>query len=40
MFAIEDREDGELKDGHNDAVSSVWCTFEGICKGAPGEDIV
>lgn len=40
LFAIEEREDGQLRDNHNDVVSSVWCTFEHLCKGGPGEDRV
>lgn len=40
MFALQDREDGQLDGAHNDAISSVWCTFQDQCKGGPGEDRV
>ncbi|KAH7138619.1 hypothetical protein B0J11DRAFT_574581 [Dendryphion nanum] len=36
MFSAQDREDGQLDGPHNDAISSMWCTFEPNCKGAPG----
>ena len=36
MFSMTNRPDGELRGKHNDAVSSMWCTFDGGCKGAPG----
>jgi hypothetical protein len=35
MFAQTDREDGQLRGDHNDAVSSFWCTFNTECAGAP-----
>ncbi|PGH08069.1 hypothetical protein AJ79_06068 [Helicocarpus griseus UAMH5409] len=36
LFSMTDRQDGQLKGKHNDAISSWWCTFDKMCKGAPG----
>lgn len=36
LFAMTNREDGNLKGSSNDAISSFWCTFDEGCKGAPG----
>lgn len=35
MFAMTDREDGELRGKHNDAIGSYWCTFDPGCAGSP-----
>jgi hypothetical protein len=36
LFAMTNREDGDIHGKGNDAVSSFWCTFDLGCKGAPG----
>jgi hypothetical protein len=36
LFAMTNREDGDINGKNNDAVSSFWCTFDLNCKGAPG----
>lgn len=35
LFTMSNREDGQLRDSDNDAVSSYWCTFDLGCRGAP-----
>lgn len=35
LFAMTDRQDGELTGKENDAISSVWCTFDKLCNGKP-----
>jgi hypothetical protein len=36
LFAMTNREDGDIHGKNNDAISSFWCTFDTNCKGAPG----
>ncbi|KAF2270078.1 hypothetical protein CC78DRAFT_528575 [Lojkania enalia] len=35
LFAMTNREDGELTGKENDAISSLWCTFDKLCNGKP-----
>ncbi|CAI6340909.1 unnamed protein product [Periconia digitata] len=35
MFTQTNRENGQLRGDHNDAVSSFWCTFDENCSGSP-----
>lgn len=35
LFSMTDRQDGQLDGPHNDAISSFWCTFDGLCTGNP-----
>ncbi|KAF2261260.1 hypothetical protein CC78DRAFT_583904 [Lojkania enalia] len=36
LFAMTNREHGDLQGKDNDAISSFWCTFDENCHGAPG----
>jgi hypothetical protein len=36
MFSMYNREDGDLRQhGHDNSISSFWCTFDQSCAGAP-----
>ncbi|KAF2748133.1 hypothetical protein M011DRAFT_458033 [Sporormia fimetaria CBS 119925] len=35
LFTMANREDGNLKNKHNDAISGIWCTFNVDCTGRP-----
>lgn len=35
MFDMENREHGDIQGAHRAAISSIWCTFEANCAGAP-----
>ncbi|KAF2868836.1 hypothetical protein BDV95DRAFT_621324 [Massariosphaeria phaeospora] len=35
LFAMTNRQDGNLKKAGNDAITSFWCTFDLNCAGAP-----
>ncbi|KAF2654194.1 hypothetical protein K491DRAFT_717366 [Lophiostoma macrostomum CBS 122681] len=36
LFAMTNRSDNQLDGGDNDATQAIWCTFDDLCKGAPG----
>jgi hypothetical protein len=36
LFSMENREHGDLQGSGRNSISSMWCTMESGCKGAPG----